>query len=198
MLNNQKNITPKTLRHFLATEDNPLVAPSELSKTEQALEGFATAYAQTPPLSTRHKILDKIQKLNKNAQNRQKISLDAVPLLSVDANWLDWKAAVAHITPPDDFVDIHLEPIREDQTVQIFVAFVKEHIDEEVHTDLMESFMLLEGNCECIIKNSDGSHRTVHMGEGDHIEFQLGEFHDIYITSAQPAKAILQWLQLAA
>ena len=198
MLNNQKNITPQTLRRFLATEDNPLVTASELAKTERALEGFATAYAQTPPLSMRDKILGKIQKLNKNAQNRQKISLNAVPLLTADANWLDWQEAVAHILPPDDYEGVHLEPIREDASVQIFVAFVKEHIDEEVHTDLMESFILLEGNCDCLITNSNGSQRTVHMGEGDRIEFQLGQIHDIYITSGKPAKAILQWLSLAA
>ena len=198
MLNNQKNITPQTLRRFLATEDNPLVTDSELVKTEQALEGFATAYAQTPPLSMRDKILGKIQKLNKNAQNRQKISLDAVPLLTAASNWLDWKEAVTHINAPDDFDGIHLHPIREDETVQIFVLFVEEHIDEEVHTDLMESFMILEGNCDCLITKADGSQHTVHMSEGDRIEFQLGELHDVYITSAKPAKGILQWLPLAA
>ena len=198
MLNYHNNITPHSLHNFLATEDNPLVKASELDKTEAALTAFALAYAQTAPLSRREKVLGKIQKLNENKQNRQKISLDAVPLLTIDANWLDWKEAVAHIAPPADFMDTHLEPIREDETVQIFVAFVKEHIDEEVHTDLIESFILLEGNCDCRIKNLDGSQRTVHMSEGDRIEFQLGELHDIYITSAQPAKAILQWLQLAA
>jgi mannose-6-phosphate isomerase-like protein (cupin superfamily) len=198
MLNNQKNITPITLRDFLTTEENPLVSQSELAQTELALQRFAEAYAQMPPLSMRDKILGKIQKLNNQAQNRQKISLEAVPLLAPDANWLDWQAAVAHIQPPDDYDGIHLEPIREDDTVQVFVAFVKEHIDEEVHTDLMESFILLEGSCECFIKNEDGSQRSVHMREGDRIEFQLGEIHDIYITSAKPAKAILQWLKLAA
>jgi hypothetical protein len=30
------------------------------------------------------------------------------------------------------------------------------------------------------------------------ISFELGEIHDIYITSEKPVKAILQWLQLAA
>lgn len=198
MLNNQKNITPATLRDLLTTEENPLVTQSELEQTEAALLSFALAHAQTPPLSIRDKILGKIQKMNNEAQNRQKISLDAVPLLTVDSNWLDWQAAVAHIVPPADYDGVHLEPIREDNTVQIFVAFVKEHIDEEVHTDLMESFILLEGTCECLIKNGDGSQRIVHMREGDRIEFQIGEIHDIYITSARPAKAILQWLQLAA
>lgn len=198
MLNNQKNVTPATLRDLLATKENPLVSEPELDKAELVLQRFAEAHAQTPPLSMRDKILGKIKKLNNQAQNRQKISLNAVPLLTSDANWLDWQAAVAHILPPDGYEGVHLEPIREDDKVQIFVAFVKEHIEEEVHTDLMESFILLEGSCECLIKNEDGAQRRVHMREGDRIEFQLGEIHDIYITSAKPAKAILQWLQLAA
>jgi mannose-6-phosphate isomerase-like protein (cupin superfamily) len=197
-LNNQKDITPTTLRDLSATEEQPLVAQPDLDKMELALLRFAEAHAQQGPLSMRDRILAKIQKLNHQAQNRQAISLEAVPLLTVDSNWLDWQQAVGHINPPDDYDGVHLEPIREDSTVQIFVAFVKEHIDEEVHTDLMESFILLEGTCECVIKNEDGSERHVHMREGDRIEFQLGEVHDIYITSARPAKAILQWLQLAA
>jgi mannose-6-phosphate isomerase-like protein (cupin superfamily) len=198
MLNNQKNITPTTIRDLLATKENPLVSQLEVDKTELALQRFAEAYAQQPPLSMRDTILNKINKLNHQARNRQKISLDAVPLLTPDANWLDWQAAVAHINPPDDYDGVHLHPIREDNTVQIFVAFVKEHIDEEVHFDLRESFILLEGSCECLIKNEKGTQRIVHMREGDRIEFQLGEIHDIYITSVKPAKAILQWLQLAA
>ncbi len=198
MLNNQKNITADTLRDWSATEENPLITQSELDKTEAALLDFAMAHVQMPPLSMRDKILGKIQKLNKQTQNRQQISLDAVPLLMPESNWLDWQAAVAHILPPDDYDGIHLEPIREDATVQIFVAFVKEHIEEEVHTDLMESFILLEGTCECLINQGSETARVVHMREGDRIEFQLGEIHDIYITSARPAKAILQWLKLAA
>ena len=187
-----------TLRDALTDQENPLVSQLELGQMELALQRFAEAHAQTPPLSMRAKILDKIQKLNNQSQNRQKISLDAVPFLTRDANWLDWQEAVARILPPEDYDGVHLEPIREDATVQIFVAFVKEHIDEEVHTDLIESFILLEGSCACLIKNEDGSQRCVHMREGDRIEFQLGEIHDIYITSRKPAKAILQWLQLAA
>ncbi len=36
------------------------------------------------------------------------------------------------------------------------------------------------------------------MGQGDFITMQIGETHDLVITSRQPAKAILQWWKLAA
>jgi mannose-6-phosphate isomerase-like protein (cupin superfamily) len=75
---------------------------------------------------------------------------------------------------------------------------VKEMVDEEVHYDILESFVLLEGSCECHITNEKGETRIVRMGQGDYISMKLGETHDIVITSSKPAKAILEWRKLAA
>lgn len=197
-MKNRLNISPDWLSDALGKEDNITSTPRDLEPLEQALIQFAQLHAVAPPLSMRDKILDNIRRLSEQKAYRSIISLENVPLLTPDANWLDWADAVKAINPPADFEDIHLHTIRNDDVAEINIAWVKQEVPEEVHHDVLESFILLEGTCECHITDSDGLLRIVRMREGDYISFKLGEVHDIHITSREPAKAILQWLKIAA
>ena len=180
--------------------DDPSVAPSksDLELTETALTAYAQQYALHPPLSMRGKIMSKMQKLNAQARNRQGFTLDNLPILNAESNWLDWDVAVKGIEPPAEYDNIHLHTLEENATRELFVAWVQEIIPEEVHLDLLESFILLEGTCECHIWTDNGDTRLVRMQAGDFMEMKIGENHDIYVTSPQPVKAILQWLKVAA
>lgn len=169
--------------------------PEIIQHTEHALEQFASCYQETPSLPIKNRILDQIANLN---AGRQIIDLRNPPLLTEKSNFYDWNLALKGIKPPTDFEDIHLEPIYQDEKVQLFVAWVRKMVPEEVHHDLLESFMILEGSCTCHIKDIHGSTREVNMVAGDYITMQLGEEHDIEITSEKPTKAILQWLKIAA
>jgi mannose-6-phosphate isomerase-like protein (cupin superfamily) len=168
------------------------------AKTDIEPTSIDAEYTKQPSDSVRSKILSKIEKLNAQARNRNSISLENPPKLDENANWLDWEAAVEGIEPPDTYDNIHLHPLESNDTRDLFLAFVKEVVPEEVHHDLIESILILEGTCECHIWTENGEKRLVRMQCGDFIEMKIGEIHDIYITSAQPAKAILQWLKVAA
>ena len=192
------NISSDWLRDILEIENDITSTPHDLDQIEQALIEFAQLHAVTPPLSMRDKILSNIQKLSEQKAQRMTFSLDNVPLLTPDANWLDWAEATKSIFPPDNFEDVHLHTLRNDDIVEMNIVWVKQEVPEEVHHDVLESFILLEGTCECHIINEDGSTRVVRMREGDYISFKIGEVHDIHITSREPAKAILQWLKIAA
>lgn len=111
---------------------------------------------------------------------------------------MDWAEVVRNIQPPDNFIDIHLHHLEINDHRELYVAWVKEYIDEEVHSDIIESFLLLQGTCECHILDGNGNARVVRMGVGDYITMQPGEIHDVIITSLEPAKAILQWKKLDA
>jgi mannose-6-phosphate isomerase-like protein (cupin superfamily) len=193
----KKDITKDDLREWLTDEDGRLPDELELQQTEDALLLFAEAHAVPPPPDLRDDILNKLKSLNQQKKNSKRLHLNQLPLLDADANWYDWQEAVASIEPPD-YEDIHLHTLEETEQRTLFVAWVKEYVPEEVHHDLIESFLLLEGTCECHISDEAGNMRIVRLAQGDYIEMQLGETHDIFITSAQPAKAILQWRRLAA
>jgi mannose-6-phosphate isomerase-like protein (cupin superfamily) len=118
-------------------------------------------------------------------------------MLDESSNWMDWAELVKDIELPQDFEGVHLHTLESNDKRELFLAIVKEEVPEEVHHDLLESFILLKGTCTCQVHKSDGSIREVHMREGDYIGFKLGEHHDILITSSEPAVAILQWLKTA-
>ena len=197
-MKNRFNISRDLLHDIL--KDDDVISPSltEIEQSEEALMAYANLHAVAPPLSMRDKILGKIQKISEQQVNRHSFTLENAPLLTPEANWLDWVEAVKGIAPPDNYEGVHLHTFRNDDVAEMHLAWVIQEVPEEVHHDVLESFILLEGTCECHIINEDGTQRTVRMREGDYISFKIGEIHDIEITSAEPAKAILQWLKIAA
>ena len=171
---------------------------SDVDSAELALLRYAELHAVKPPLSMRDKILANMQKLKTFEDNRQPFTLDNLPILTPESNWLDWEAAVKGIEPPEDFEAVHLHLLENNDRRELNLAWVKQEVPEEVHHDVLESFILLDGTCECHVFDEKGGCRVVKMRTGDYISFKIGEVHDIQITSGVPAKAILQWLKVAA
>ena len=197
-MNNRNDISLQGLSQNLTDEQGNPPTATDLDKTEAALLAFAELHAVRPPLSMRDKILGNLKKLKSFEDNRQPFTLDNLPILTPDANWLDWEAAVKNIEPTEEYEGVYMHLLENNERRELNLVWVKEEVPEEVHHDVLESFILLEGSCECHIADENGHSRVVRMREGDYISFKIGEVHDIHITSAKPAKAILQWLKLAA
>ena len=186
------------LKNILSDESGMTPTPKEIDQTEEALIGFAQAHAVPPPASLRDKVLGKLADLKAQKKNQQSYDLDNLPPLDGTSNWLEWEATVKGIEPPNDFENVHLHPLESNDQRELFVAWVKEYVEEEVHHDLLESFLILDGTCECHITDEASNTRIVRMCQGDFITMQLGETHDIIVTSLKPAKAVLEWRKLAA
>lgn len=169
-----------------------------IHETESALNLFAKSQAVFPRAELKNTILNKINLLNKKRKDTGVIDINNPPLISEESNHYDWLMATKEMKPPVDFKDLHLEPIITNEKVEMFVAWVAEMVPEEVHDDMLESFLILEGSCTCHITNPNGQLRIIHMQAGDFITMNVGEVHDIQITSKNPTKAILQWLKIAA
>ncbi len=186
----------KELSGWLA--DDGAVPPHELAAAEQALVQLAMANAVVPRPERKAQVLSKIASLRTQQQVQLPYPLHHLPLLDAQSNPFAWRATVAHIEPPESYDNIHMHALESNAERDLFVVFVRELVPEEVHFDIMESFLLLEGTCTCVITDAAGHTRNVHMCTGDYIEMQLGETHDVFITSGAPAKAILQWRKLDA
>lgn len=198
MMKKKLDITTEEIRNWLVTDENSNPTPKEIKETEESLLTYANAHAITPPQEVRAAILDKIKKLNHQKNHRQRLDIKNLPLLEASSNWIDWEDVVKEIEAPEDFDNIHLESLESNDTRELFVAWVKEMVEEEVHHDLLESFLILEGSCKCHITNESGESRIVYLNQGDFITLPIGESHNICITSTKPTKAILQWLKKAS
>jgi len=195
-LKNNTDITREEIARLLAGEEET-ATPSEIDATEEALLQFSGEFELQPPAFLKNKVLDKLKMLGKQQSNRSKLDLSNLPVLSPASNWFDWKEAVKGIEPPDDYENIHLHTLELNDNRELFIAWVREMVPQEVHHNLLESFLILEGSCECEITDTEGKTRMVRLSEGDFITMQLGESHNIIITSPTPTKAILQWLKVA-
>ena len=196
-MDNNFDFDKEKIKNILAESNNSSMNDSELDKAEEALIKYAQSHAVNPPEELRNKIFAKINKLTAEKSATKNIDLHSLPVLDQESNWIDWQKATAHIEPPA-YDDIYLHTLESNEHRELFVAWVKDFVPDEVHHDLLESFLILEGSCECYIKNQKGEERKVRMVQGDFITMQIGETHNIKITSPQPTKAILQWKKLAA
>ena len=197
-MDEKKHIDKEKLDQWLSENEHSPTDKDTIDSTEDALIGFAESHSLHPPKDLREKILEKMNRLNAKEKARSKLSLEKLPILSAESHHLDWKEVVASIPTPDLAENVHLHPLVSDGSRELFVMWAQGTIPEEVHDDLLESFMILEGSCECHITGADGNSRIVRLGEGDFIEMQLHEKHDIVITSLKPGKAILQRIKLSA
>lgn len=192
------DITRDEIRDLLTENPDTPASPEAVSQAETDLAGLAQDYSLAPPPALRNTVLDKIRQLNEQKKQRRKLDANNLPMLDESSNLLDWQEFTQNITPPEDFEDIYMHTLEENEHRELFVAWVKEFVPEEVHHDLLESFLILEGSCTCYITGIDGNTRTIRLGEGDFFTMQIGEHHDLQITSSKPAKAIIQWKKLAA
>jgi mannose-6-phosphate isomerase-like protein (cupin superfamily) len=75
----------------------------------------------------------------------------------------------------------------------LYVLLLVEQADypDEVHDDLLECFIVLEGECECYIGDD-----VIHLGPGGFIDIPLYTHHDVKVIKG-PVLAIVQRLKVA-
>lgn len=194
----KNDIAQAEIKKLLSDKSSTEPDMFDIDQTEEALINYAKAHSVPPPSGLRDKILSRIAVLAAQKKAQRKIELDNLPPLDDSANWFEWQAVSSDIEPPNDFKNIHLHTLESNEKRELFLAWVKEFVPEEVHHDVEESILILEGNCECRITNDKGETRVIRLGQGDFYTMKPGEIHDIIITSLQPAKAIIEWRKLAA
>lgn len=93
-MNTSYDISLHNLAQHLTDERGNPPTFTDVDKTEVALLAYAELHAVSPPLSMRDRILANMQKLKVLEDNQQSFTLNNLPILTPEANWLDWEAAV--------------------------------------------------------------------------------------------------------
>ncbi|MEO1257434.1 MAG: cupin domain-containing protein [Bacteroidota bacterium] len=166
----------------------------ELEAVQNAMLGFASQFAKTPPQSTGRKILHRIEELKfdtfRFSANGQ---LPEFIALSEHSNSDKWKAFVEHITPPAEYDNIHYHEIFRNHARRLAVVWLKEGIEDESHDALKEKFLILEGTCRCQL-----GEEFIDLGPGTFLDIPLHTVHNLKVTSKEPVKLILSKEKLAA
>ena len=160
---------------------------AEIRAHQQVLAGYASSFASEPPASLKNRILATLQNLEKEEQ----YSAEMPPLLNRFSEKENWLRVVKPHLPEELEEDIFAKVLRNDSEVFQVILWVKTGYPDEVHHEVDESFMILEGECECYVEEN-----VIRLGPGDYFQVPLDMHHDVRVTRG-PVLAIVQRLKVA-
>lgn len=177
-----------------------LLLPDEIREVER-MAGLYPAVQQAIDRRFQKSKTRKIQPItpNKRLKNRILSQLGEspvfdstnLPLINVYSDSDQWQRTIASILPTREFRNLYLHPLRETDGVAQFILWAKQEVKPEHHQDEQESFLILEGECECRIGGE-----TVRLSAGDYVDIPLDVEHTVRVLSPEPVKAIIQRVKL--
>ena len=147
---------------------------SELAANEEAIKEFSVAHSYTPPKSLKKEIWQVIE----NLESEKNFTTDKTPIINQYSDYKKWLKAVSPLLPGEIEGNVFARVIRNDGKVTQTLIKSKVDYPDEVHEDVYESFIVLEGECECYIGED-----IIKLGPGGFINIPLHEHHDVKVLS---------------
>lgn len=164
--------------------ENDLRLQLQITQTEEALRSY------TPHINEASSLKDSVLSKVSSMPLFTKIDIKHPPLIHRNSDIADWNEAIAHIEPETDHGDIKTSFLVFTDELQLCVAWLSDRLEEDEHheDDFEESFLILEGSCECNIGG-----KIFRLKAGDYLDIPFNTPHTITSTSPQGyVKAIIQ------
>jgi len=191
----ESGILEEYCMNLLSTEDAAFViqmsllypeVKQELERIELAFEKLSAEEAINPNPELKNKILSAL------IYSDYPLDINNLPVVNKYSNAEDWLKAFAHLIPAEQPEGIFIEVVRyDDKVAQMFVVACQD-VPKEVHTDKLESFFILEGQCRCTV-----GEEVIMLNAGDFLEIPLHTEHDIEMLTPRVV-AVLQHRFLVA
>ena len=159
---------------------------NELRQMQRAFEKFAESVGKKPARDVEQTIWGTLENINKEKAG----DLNDLPLINKYSNHNNWRRIVKSLMPspiPDKRVML---PLRNANGVMQVLVISKTDVDDEVHEREQESFLVLEGECECRIGDE-----TWRLGPCGFLEIPLHKNHNVRVLSPYVV-AVLQHVDI--
>ncbi|RCR67904.1 cupin domain-containing protein [Larkinella punicea] len=172
-----------------------LLLPGEIQEVER-MAGMYPAVQQaidrinrtlTPPVAPDERLKKRILNTLNQLGKPPVFDLGNLPLINAYSDAEQWQRTVASIQPTREFRNLYVHPLRSGNGIEQFILWVKEEVKPEDHHDERESFLILEGECECQIGTE-----KIRLSAGDYVDIPLDTEHTVRVLSPEPVKAIIQ------
>ncbi|MGM9509740.1 cupin domain-containing protein [Larkinella sp. GY13] len=172
-----------------------LLLPGEIQEVER-MAGLYPAVQQaidriartlTPPAAPDERLKTRILNALNQLGEPPVFDLRDLPLINAYSDAEQWQRTVASIQPTREFRNLYVHPLRSGNGIEQFILWVKEEVKPEDHHDERESFLILEGECECQIGTE-----KIRLSAGDYVDIPLDTEHTVRVLSPEPVKAIIQ------
>lgn len=147
---------------------------AEIRSIESSLEQHATKFAQEPPTELKEDIWGTLHNLNKERH----MDLTDLPVINKFTDHKAWLGIVRPLIPPQLKEDRIVHMLRESDKVVQMLIVSKTHFDDEVHVKEHESFIILEGECECTVGDN-----VFRLRPGGYTEIPLHTSHDVRVLT---------------
>jgi mannose-6-phosphate isomerase-like protein (cupin superfamily) len=147
---------------------------AEFKAYQGALENFALQNAITPSAGMKNKIITLID----NLSAEENFTLQNTPVINQYSDYRNWMKVVSPLLPEKLTEDVFAQVIRQDEKITQTLIKTKVDYPDEVHEEVYESFIVLEGECECYIGN-----KVVRLGPGGFISIPLHQHHDVKVLT---------------
>jgi mannose-6-phosphate isomerase-like protein (cupin superfamily) len=155
---------------------------AEVTEIESSLYGYVSAVAQKPSAELRHEIWSTLENLNKERE----IDLSDLPVINKYTDHNAWLGIVKPFIPAHLEEDRIVRVLRETDDIVQMLLVSKTDFVNEVHVEEYESFIILEGECECTV-----GEKVFRLQAGGFTEIPLHTSHDVRILTPH-VTAILQ------
>jgi mannose-6-phosphate isomerase-like protein (cupin superfamily) len=150
------------------------VLQDELEACRQAMNQYAGAFSKKPPEHLKSSIWQVLE----NIGLEERGDLNQLPFLNKYSSSQQWLKIVKPLLPEALDDDMFVKVIRDDEETMQTVIWSRVDYPDEVHDDLQECFMVLEGECECHVGDE-----IIHVGPGGFFEIPLHVHHDVKILT---------------
>lgn len=147
---------------------------AELKNIRAAIDHFADDIAVTTPAEMQDNIWDKLDNINKERTG----DINALPVVNKYSDHNNWKRIVAPFMPQTIPAERIARTLRHSGGVTQVLIISTTDVEEEVHEHEQESFIILEGECECYVGDN-----VIRLGPGGFIDIPLHVNHNVKILS---------------
>ena len=147
---------------------------NELVQLQNALRKFAEGAAKAPSAEVKQTIWNTLENINKEIAG----DLNDLPVINKYSNYTHWKQLVKSVMPENIPTETLYVPLRDANGVSQALVISYDNAEDESHDDIRESFLLLEGECECCVGDE-----VVRMQTGGFLELPLHTNHNIKLLS---------------
>ena len=155
---------------------------AELRSIALSLQRYAETYAKWPGETLQEKIWQTLENLNKE----KKMEANDLPLINKFTNYKQWLHMVSSMIPEGLPEERICKVLRKDDDVMQLLLVSATDFEEELHEDLHESFIILEGRCECYVGD-----QAFQLEAGGFTQIPLHVAHDVKLLTPRVV-AILQ------
>lgn len=158
----------------------------EIAAIEDAQEEMANLAALQPPVHVKAKLMAALDEEEAKTQTKNN-----PPFINQNSKIADFDIWVndPQNVPPAEYEDPYFIPLVVNEDGATGMVWIRKYIPAEVHTDVVETFFILEGACDV---EFNGKVHSLKAGEA--LSIPLHVSHTVTITSDIPCKLIVQRL----